>query len=852
MLTALALVFSASCQRIEETFVQDKRDSGEKMIFEATIAEATISEAGIAETSETKSALQSNEKDIYWTPGDAINLFYGSSTKSKFTANITEPFPTASFEGDLGAATGSAEQGISSQSFWGVYPYDEDNTCDGNSVTLKILDRQFASPGSFGNGMNPSVANSPGLSLSFYNVGSWFRFSVSHSGITAATFSGNNGEILAGKVTVKMDSNGKPLISDIENGRTSITVTPEGGGSFVPGKYYYITLIPQTIGGTGYTITLFKKGNAAKSVTADPARTYDFARSKYRSKTNVDEDLTFAPEYVELEPGSFWATTNIGASSPEEYGDYFAWGETKPKTEYSWETYLDNPSGDGETFTKYNKRMPLDPQDDAATANWGSSWRMPTEREWSNLLNADKYDLTLTDNYNGTGVAGWIVTSKVPGYEGNQIFLPAAEEGEVPDSPASYPIGHYWSSSFYWWTNTVYNAWQMILYGEVLINTSLAVRFHGYSVRAIYDPSSNNGHKYVDMGQGIYWATTNLGASSPQYYGDYFAWGETVPKSEYTSSNYTATEFQDAATANWGENWRMPTSNEWVWLADNCRWDLTGDYNGTGVAGYVVTASNGNSIFLPFAGAWTSTGLKYTEESGAYWSSTTNNTNPNRAWSEYFDEYDIMDNLDFRYTGLPIRPVYSPKIINGHEYVEMGDGLKWATMNVGADITSDSGDYFAWGETRPKTDYQWSTYFDSVDGGNQDFNKYASDKKTSLDPEDDAAKANWGSSWRMPTEAEWTALTNTDNFTWTWDDTKKGYTVTSKVSGYVGNSIFLPAAGMRKATGGSNVGTNGYYWASSVDLGYYPGARDLYFTSTTRTPERQARCWGMPVRAVSE
>lgn len=95
MLTALALVFAASCQRIEETFVQDGTVSGEKMIFEATIAEATISEAGTAETPETKSALQSNEKDIYWTPGDAINLFYGSSTKSKFTANITETFPTA-------------------------------------------------------------------------------------------------------------------------------------------------------------------------------------------------------------------------------------------------------------------------------------------------------------------------------------------------------------------------------------------------------------------------------------------------------------------------------------------------------------------------------------------------------------------------------------------------------------------------------------------------------------------------------------------------------------------------------------------------------------------------------------
>jgi len=90
LLSAVALILAGSCQHIEEVFVQGKPASGEKMTIEATIAEATISEAGTAEAPETKSALQSNGKDIYWTPGDAINLFYGSSTKSKSTANITE------------------------------------------------------------------------------------------------------------------------------------------------------------------------------------------------------------------------------------------------------------------------------------------------------------------------------------------------------------------------------------------------------------------------------------------------------------------------------------------------------------------------------------------------------------------------------------------------------------------------------------------------------------------------------------------------------------------------------------------------------------------------------------------
>ena len=88
------------------------------------------------------------------------------------------------------------------------------------------------------------------------------------------------------------------------------------------------------------------------------------------------------PEYVDLglPSGTLWATTNIGATSPEEYGDYFAWGETTTKSDYSWETYFD--IDDGFSFKKYNNDGGLTellPEDDAATANWGSEWQMPSD-----------------------------------------------------------------------------------------------------------------------------------------------------------------------------------------------------------------------------------------------------------------------------------------------------------------------------------------------------------------------------------------------------------------------------------------------------------------------------------------
>ena len=143
------------------------------------------------------------------------------------------------------------------------------------------------------------------------------------------------------------------------------------------------------------------------------------------------------------------------------------------------------------------------------------------------------------------------------------------------------------------------------------------------------------------------------------------------------------------------------------------------------------------------------------------------------------------------------------KEINGHEYVEMGDGLKWATCNIGASTPEEAGSKFAWGETETKSDYSWTNY---KWYGNGIYTKYNStDGLTVLEPSDDAATANWGGSWRTPTGAEFFKLLNKDNFEWKWDDDKKGYLVTSKCSGYEGNNIFLPLP------------EKNLYWSSNVD-----------------------------------
>ena len=167
--------------------------------------------------------------------------------------------------------------------------------------------------------------------------------------------------------------------------------------------------------------------------------------------------------------------------------------------------------------------------------------------------------------------------------------------------------------------------------------------------------------------------------------------------------------------------------------------------------------------------------------------------------------------------------------------VDLGLSVKWANMNVGAESPEDYGDYFAWGETATKATYDWSTYFDTNDGGNT-FTKYNNEgDKTVLDPEDDAAHVNWGGSWRMPTKAEWQELI--DNCTWTWTTQNgiHGYKVTSNKAGYTDKFIFLPAAGYRNGSDLNGVGSNGYFWSSSLRETNSYNAWSLFFDSDGRS-----------------
>ena len=193
---------------------------------------------------------------------------------------------------------------------------------------------------------------------------------------------------------------------------------------------------------------------------------------------------------------------------------------------------------------------------------------------------------------------------------------------------------------------------------------------------------------------------------------------------------------------------------------------------------------------------------------------------------------------------------------DGHEYVDLGlpSGTLWATCNVGASKPEEYGDYFAWGETKPKTTYEWSTN-KYCKGSYKSMTKYCTDSyygtvdnKTELEPSDDAATANWGSNWQMPSREQCAELINSSYTTTTWTILNGGgWKITSKSNG---NSIFLPAAGCRAGTSLYDAGSYGGYWSRSLTTSSSDSACSLYIDSSSISTYSSGRFYGYSVRPV--
>ena len=448
--------------------------------------------------------------------------------------------------------------------------------------------------------------------------------------------------------------------------------------------------------------------------------------------TVTTQGSTSGHEWVDLglPSGTIWATCNIGANSPTEYGDYFAWGETQPKEEYTWGTYT-YCEGTYKTQVKYNSedcKTWLQTTDDAAYVNWSSKWQMPSKEQLEELLNEN---YTTIEQTTLEGVNGRIITSK---FNNKSVFFPNAGCYSMNGFKDEGSCGHYWTrtlnSEYAWYSHCLLSqpsniistygyrypgkSVRPVLHQEIVYLNSILLDKSGLCltqnasaqltatvspgnalnsdvlwkssnpsiasvnsnglvtagttggtciitcfaadgsgtkatclVTVIGDLCPNSTHPHViDLGlpSGTKWCCCNVGAKAPIGYGNYYSWGDTSPKEDYSSSNYNSNITTDIAGTSYdvaleymGSPWQMPTYEQMNELVINCysAWTTLNDINGV-----IITGPNGKQIFLPAGGQKSSASTYYLGTEGMYWTSTP-------------DTYNNVKYLDFSTGGSP-------------------------------------------------------------------------------------------------------------------------------------------------------------------------------------------------------
>lgn len=230
ILAIAALLGALSCQTREER-------GPERVTFQAVQADALL----------TKTVLQADGA-VYWSPGDAINLYYGASASARLNADNREAAAQTSFSGSMDGFLPNGRD-----DFWAVYPYAAGNTFNGSAVSVSLPDVQTAVAGSFAPNAFISMARSKDYTLQFYNLCGGIQFSLTKPGIKTVIFRGNNEETLAGTVQASFDQNGRPQVSQPLSPVTELRLEASENG-FEVGSWYYLVSLPASLS-AGYSMT---------------------------------------------------------------------------------------------------------------------------------------------------------------------------------------------------------------------------------------------------------------------------------------------------------------------------------------------------------------------------------------------------------------------------------------------------------------------------------------------------------------------------------------------------------------------------------------------------------------------
>ena len=399
--------------------------------------------------------------------------------------------------------------------------------------------------------------------------------------------------------------------------------------------------------------------------------------------------------FVDLGLSVKWATYNIGANSPENSGDYYAWGETEFKDIYTWDNYKYISKGsnndDDILCSKYNS--PKDPndvnslhileqEDDIAQLIIGEGCRMPTHAEWKELM---CYCIWEWKYFNG--IQGYKITSDIPGYRDRSIFLPITGEKRKGDVKKAME-GSYWSSE-----NDGANNALLLSFDPYRVNTKIIDdnRYIGRPIRAVC-PSKEWSIHISD-----YPIYQTIEVDNSIALGVYDNHGNGIVENDFFI------------------NWSTDEPSIATIMDDGTVTGIT-----PGIATITATTYN----------------------------------------------YKTTHKIEI----IPSKSEYKQE--NGHDYVDLGLSVNWATRNLGASRSWEAGEVYAWGELSTKTNYAEDNYkFFNGYINNEErprrprITKYSNDdywgifdNKESLDIEDDVAHLKWGGDWRIPTDKEWEEL----------------------------------------------------------------------------------------------
>ena len=393
-------------------------------------------------TTRTNHILTSTGLDVQWAEGDALGIYPIGGDQVKFPLSSGSASAFAYFDGGAWKLRSGVQ-------YAAYYPFSKDNytisqtaipvnytgqTQNGNNTTSHLGAYDFLACAA-------STPNANGeISLQMKHLGAILRFQLTMP---------------------KADSYEKVVLESsgacfVEKGRFDLTSATPAVSPTAISDSYTINLTNVSTTKNNETITVYamaapaQTGNMTVTVySTDGWSKYsanvDSKEFKAGGACTITANLTLADhDYVDLDlpSGTLWATCNVGADKPEEFGYYYAWGETSTKNSYYSSNYKWY-NGSDESFGKYGDYANLDVSDDAAYVNWGSNWRMPNDYDFRELINTHN---TTTEKVTQNGVIGLKITSKS---NGKSIFLPLAGFINGSTLIGAGTNAYYWSSETY-------------------------------------------------------------------------------------------------------------------------------------------------------------------------------------------------------------------------------------------------------------------------------------------------------------------------------------------------------------------------------------------------------------------